>query len=257
MSDTLPEPVAPLPSPTPPPRGATWTLRDMLWAALAAVGLVLVGAVGLAVLIALTSLRRAGATPQALSGPIAFGVLALEAVLLIPAWLWGPGKHGGGWARLGLRRTSLLLGLFLAIAGLVLIVAINAVWDVARQALGWPGQPDSLNLFGPGLQGLLLALLAGAIVAPLAEEVFFRGFLYAGLRSRLGLAWGLILSGAIFAVVHVIPGVIPPIFFMGVLFALLYEVTGSIWPCIALHSAVNALAFIGAYVLARYPGLGK
>ena len=135
------------------------------------------------------------------------------------------------------------------------ILIVNVIWEQARQVLGLPEQPDYLPLFGQGISGLLVALALGAVVAPLAEEVFFRGYLYAGLRARYGKLAGALGSSVLFAIVHLSPGVLVPILVMGIIFALLYERTGSIWPCIALHSAVNGAAFMGAYIVSEYPDL--
>ncbi len=99
------------------------------------------------------------------------------------------------------------------------------------------------------MTGLAWALLLGAVVAPVAEEVFFRGFLYAGLRGRWGLGWGLAVSALIFGLAHLMPGVLVPIALLGVVLAWLYEVTGSLWPSILLHMAINGLALVAAYVV--------
>ncbi|MHB0856919.1 MAG: CPBP family intramembrane glutamic endopeptidase [Anaerolineae bacterium] len=229
-----------------------WSIKDMVLASLAALALVFLGGVLLvaaAFVWSLTGMPSLSPTLQLLA------VFALEAVLVIPVWLWGPRKYGGGWAALGLRPFALVRGGALVLGALALTLAVNAAWEPIRQQLGWSGQPSFLPLFGPGVGGLLLALLLGAVVAPFAEEVFFRGFLYAGLRQRLGLGWALVISSSLFAVVHVTLGVLPPIFVMGVVFALLYEWTGSVWPCIGLHAAINALAFISAYLVEHFPGL--
>jgi membrane protease YdiL (CAAX protease family) len=101
-----------------------------------------------------------------------------------------------------------------------------------------------------------MALLVGGVAAPVAEEVFFRGFLYKGLRHRWGVGWALVLSGLVFALVHIVPGVLPPIFVMGVVFAYVFERSGSIWPCIILHGAINSLAFGLAYLQEAFPNLG-
>ena len=227
-----------------------WGLRDMLLAVLAAIGLIALGTLALAILVVVMKV-----SPGSLPARSLFLIFALEALLVVPVWLWGPRRYGGGWASLGLRRFSVLKGLGLCIVALPVILVMNGLWELARRALGWAGQPDYLPLFGPGLAGLGTALLLGGVVAPVAEEVFFRGFLYAGLRGRLGLAWGLIASAAIFSLAHILPGVLLPIFAMGLLFCLLYEFTGSIWPCIALHSAINSLAFVVAYLAEHYPSL--
>jgi membrane protease YdiL (CAAX protease family) len=103
-------------------------------------------------------------------------------------------------------------------------------------------------MFGGGIGGLLVALLLGGVVAPVAEEVFFRGFIYAGLRARWGVGWALAVTSAVFALVHLTPGVFPPLFLMGLLLAYLYERSDSLWPSILLHAAINSIAFIGMYV---------
>jgi membrane protease YdiL (CAAX protease family) len=233
-----------------PPAGAPWGLRDMVVAGLATIGLVIVGVVvALVVAVAWSGLGLPGLSP----GVQVFLIFGLEALLIVPAWIWGPGKHGGGWDRLGLRPFAPLRGLAWVIGGLVAILAINVVWEGIRQRLGWPGQPDFLPIFGEGVGGLALALFLGGVVAPIAEEVFFRGYLYAGARSRWGVVWGAIASSVVFALVHVTPGVLPPIMVMALIFVILYERTRSIWPCIILHGAVNSLAFIGAFLAERFP----
>lgn len=236
---------------TAPPRRVGWGLRDMFWAGLTALGLVVCGAIAMFVVLGLW-LGLARSLPQNFQVALLF---ALEAVIIVPAWLWGPGQYGGGWPSLGLRRFSMIKATLLGTGSLILILAINVLWDVVRERLHLAGQPNVLPLFGQGLRGLGLALLLGAVIAPIAEEIFFRGYLYAGLRDRFGVGWGMILSAALFSIVHLIPGVLIPIFLMGILFAALYEMTDSIWPCIALHGAINALAFLALYLVERYPQL--
>lgn len=233
-----------------PPAGAPWGLRDMIVAGLATIGLVILGVV---ISVALSFAWSAFGLPELSQGAQVFLIFGLEALLVVPAWIWGPGKHGGGWARLGLRPFPALQGIAWVIGGLIAILGINVVWEGIRQQLGWPGQPDFLPIFGEGIGGLVLALFLGGVVAPIAEEVFFRGYLYAGARRVWGVVWGAVASSIIFAVVHVVPGVLPPIFVMALVFVVIYERTRSIWPCIILHGAVNSLAFIGAFLAERLP----
>lgn len=83
------------------------------------------------------------------------------------------------------------------------------------------------------------------VVAPLTEELFFRGFLFGGLRRR-GLAVAAIVSGLAFGLAHVggSPiGFIVPLAALGIILALLYERTGSLYPPIALHALNNSIAF--------------
>lgn len=87
-----------------------------------------------------------------------------------------------------------------------------------------------------------LAFTGIAIVGPFAEEIFYRGFIFGGLVSRLG-PWGAAyVSAGLFAVSHIDLGLIIPAFIAGLLFAWIYNRTGSIWPVILAHSIQNALA---------------
>lgn len=221
----------------------SWTFRDMLLGGVAAVAAM---AVAIILLVVVLLLLSPGDVEGAVT-PLTIAVFAAEAVLVVPAWWWGPRKYGGGWPRLGFRSFDWGRGLLWVIAGLVLTLAVNLAWEPIREMLGWAAQAEVLPLFGGGLWGLAWALLVGAIVAPVAEEVFFRGFLFAGLRDRLGLGWGIAISALIFGVVHLTPGVLVPIALMGAILAGLYELTGSLWPSILLHMSINALAMIGAY----------
>ena len=82
------------------------------------------------------------------------------------------------------------------------------------------------------------------VVAPICEEIFFRGFLYRILRGRMGLWPALVINGALFGSVHLGSGgplavaLIAP---LGFLLCLVYERSGSIYPCIALHALNNAI----------------
>jgi hypothetical protein len=228
-----------------------WTLRDMVYASIAAVCLVIVGLIVVMGLLGLLNVGIAGVS----SGIQVLLVFSLEGLLLPPVWWWGVKKHDSDWESLGLRRFPWLLSVTLFFLGLGLILVINFSWDLLRRQLGWPGQPDFLPLFGGGVQGLVLALFLGSVVAPIAEEVFFRGFLYAGLSNRWGKAWGIVASSLIFALVHFSPTVLPPIFLMGMVLALVYAYSDSLWPAIFLHGVINGMAFVGSYLSSNYPQL--
>jgi uncharacterized protein len=95
-----------------------------------------------------------------------------------------------------------------------------------------------------------VALVAVAVlvcvIAPIAEETFFRGYFFNALRSWRGLWPAAIITGLVFGAIHV--GSAPPPFLVplavfGFILCLLYWRTGSLYPCIALHALNNALAF--------------
>ena len=83
-------------------------------------------------------------------------------------------------------------------------------------------------------------LLVG-ILSPITEELVFRGVLFAWLRRHIGF-WGAgLFSALVFAGAHGIPDIILPTAILGLLFAWIYERTGSLWPAMVAHVAHNLL----------------
>ena len=95
---------------------------------------------------------------------------------------------------------------------------------------------------------VVLTFQALALMIPITEEVFFRGFIFGGLLRRVGPRWAIVVSALVFSAFHLSLGVLIPIFITGVLFAWLYWRTGSLWAAIAAHAGQNALA-VGVGIL--------
>jgi membrane protease YdiL (CAAX protease family) len=88
---------------------------------------------------------------------------------------------------------------------------------------------------------LLFLTFFVAALGPVMEEIFFRGFAYAGLRKRFGVWPGAILSSAVFAALHMNLAAFFPIFFLGMFLAVLYEASGSLVPSITAHMLHNTV----------------
>jgi membrane protease YdiL (CAAX protease family) len=85
-----------------------------------------------------------------------------------------------------------------------------------------------------------------AVVAPVAEEFFFRGFFFTALRNWRGLWPAAIGTGVVFGAIHgssADPAFLLPLAFFGFSLCLLYAKTGSLYPGIAVHCANNSVAF--------------
>lgn len=94
---------------------------------------------------------------------------------------------------------------------------------------------------GGGIALWLVAALA-VVLAPIIEEIFFRGVLYCGLRSRMGMWGAAVFSGLLFASIHpTLPTGFLPIMALGIVLAVLREKTGSLYPCMVSHALNNGI----------------
>lgn len=157
-------------------------------------------------------------------------------------------------------RRLVLLGLGVGLASVVVnallgafVVLITGTQDAPEQAL-----------FGDALAGgsrMLLAVVAAGILAPLVEEVLFRGLLYRALRRRQSVALAAVLSSLAFAVIHTEIVVSQPLALinltlLAVLWAVLYERTGSLVVPIVAHSVFNLMSIGQVLLLSRFGLLG-
>lgn len=93
------------------------------------------------------------------------------------------------------------------------------------------------------------AMLALVFIAPIAEELVMRGWLYGKLRNKLNFVPAMLLTSLLFAVLHGQWNVGVTVFFLSVVSCALREITGSLWSSILLHILNNGIAFYLLYVL--------
>jgi hypothetical protein len=84
-------------------------------------------------------------------------------------------------------------------------------------------------------------LLSILVLAPVSEEVFFRGFAYTILKHKLGGLFGNIISSVLFAGVHLEPSRAVQVLIVGIALAALFELAKSLVVPIAAHAAMNVL----------------
>lgn len=165
------------------------------------------------------------------------------ALVGVVAWL------GAGPAAIGLEKHTLLQGLkkgllWSAGFGAAALVVLGLIWTAGvdvRSLLytGLPAAPTDLVLF----------FLVGGVAAPAAEEVFFRGILY-GFFRRWGVAAALALSTGLFLLAHPLRGSFPATQLVGgILFAVAYEVEGSLMVPIVIHILGNMGIFTVSMVI--------
>jgi membrane protease YdiL (CAAX protease family) len=103
---------------------------------------------------------------------------------------------------------------------------------------------------GPLALSFLVTLLGAGLLAPLAEELYFRGLLHRWLRSRFSFWPRVLFSSALFALGHVdSPGVAASNFFLGLVCVLAVERGRSLWLPIIIHALNNSLAVMLLYLV--------
>ncbi|MBU1912701.1 MAG: CPBP family intramembrane metalloprotease [Candidatus Omnitrophica bacterium] len=88
---------------------------------------------------------------------------------------------------------------------------------------------------------ILFLTIFVSILGPIIEEIFFRGFLYSAVRKRFGVLSGVLLSAALFSMLHTNIAGFAPIMILGILMAFLYETTGSLIAPMAVHILHNSI----------------
>ena len=101
---------------------------------------------------------------------------------------------------------------------------------------------------------LWLSALFAAIFGPIAEEIFFRGFMYSAIKKTLGIFWAMLITSAIFSLLHAHLVGFLPIMALGLLLAYLYERTGSLVSSMTVH-IIHNVGMVILVFLARSIGV--
>jgi membrane protease YdiL (CAAX protease family) len=103
-------------------------------------------------------------------------------------------------------------------------------------------QDTGFSPFGTRLDSML-AFLTLVVIAPVAEEVLFRGYLYGKVKRYIPAIWGAVLTSLLFAFVHFQWNVALDVFVLGMFLCGLRSLTGSIWAGVLLHIIKNGIAY--------------
>lgn len=185
-------------------------------------------------------LQRESLTSANMMGLLAmfFGA-ALLAVILAVAPL---GRLA--WQALGFRPAGwrpLILGPLAALALSMAVSQLGIEPQGMKQALEFGSDPTRLGV----------SLLVIALLAPVVEELVFRGLLYGWLENRWGRGVAFVASSLAFAGAHWEPAHVILVVPLGLLFGWLRLRTGSLWPSLVAHVVNNGLAVAAAGLLAR------
>jgi uncharacterized protein len=148
----------------------------------------------------------------------------------------------------GLRRPMITIGrtVLLVIAAYVAFLLIAKLWTSVLDIHESDDKlPKALGAQGSHVALVFVAVLT-CVVAPICEEFLFRGYMFRALRNWHGPWPAALIVGVIFGAFHIQGspvGFLVPLAIFGVMLCLVYELSGSLYPCIALHAVNNSVAF--------------
>src|SRR5215218_1469314 len=173
------------------------------------------------------------------------GTFFQDGALILSAWLLARLTAGSPtpW-QFGLRRVAPVRALGWLLAAWVVFIVLSGIWAAALGIEESDDLPQELGADDSSTALFFVAVLV-CVAAPIAEELFFRGFCFTALRRWIGWIPGAIATGVIFGLIHAGSAdavFLVPLGVFGALLCVLYKLTGSLVPCMVLHALNNALA---------------
>jgi membrane protease YdiL (CAAX protease family) len=207
---------------------------------------------GIGALVAAVATDKSGRDPAAIildlsafALPMIWGLVIVEIILLLLLWLYlrkGDRKSAiqlDKWSDLPFAKT-VLIAVALIGAGLAFNWAYSeyVVPDIKVQE-------ELRKLFAAipsTMPNQILLFVAVAIIAPLLEELLFRGLLQKSLSHKMPVWAAIAISALVFGAMHMDFYAMPPLVMMGAIFGVIYHLTGSLRVTILLHVVNNAAA---------------
>ena len=219
-----------------------WKLRDSFYGTMLVIGGLFLLAISMDLIDNLTNINS-HLKPLIRS----LSLFMLPILMLLSVWIFGIKKYGVSWIYLGFAAVKSRYHIFLlpSIALLLSLAfggfykAISAILDIP--SLMPPEMPA--GIVGNGYYRIINVGFIG-VLGPLAEEIFFRGFVLTSLERPLGKTRAIAVESAIFSISHMSTGLMIPIFVSGLILSWLYLKTRSIWPSSIAHAGQNLIAIL-------------
>ncbi|WP_269604922.1 CPBP family intramembrane glutamic endopeptidase [Prochlorococcus marinus] len=158
----------------------------------------------------------------------------------------------GGWLQWKIK--PIKEGLFKSISGWLMVMPlVLLVGWLMNEIIGDQGGSNpllELVLGSDEFIPLLFLLITTVVLAPVFEELVFRGILLPVLVSKVGKISGVLFSALIFALAHLSIGELPPLFVLGIGLGLMRLSSGRLFPCALMHSLWNGVTFISLLLVA-------
>lgn len=159
---------------------------------------------------------------------------------------------------LGFCEMSFWKAVRMALAGyfyylIVMMSVANILWSLNLEVPGFGEQSSYVDFFGDEKFTAMFVVLIITFLAPIIEEIFFRGFVFQTILGRWPRWIAFTVSAAIFAVFHLELQIFIPLFILGLILNFLFFKSKSLYPGIAFHIINNVIALGLEYYLYLHP----
>jgi membrane protease YdiL (CAAX protease family) len=183
---------------------------------------------------------------------IAGGVIYALSLLIVIGAPWLIKKSRTSREEVGLQRLPNWMDIVWVPAGVIsylILTAIVTAFAMSFLTFVNYDQPQDTGFQNLSSQAeYIMAFLMLVIIAPVAEEVLFRGYLFGKLQKYAPLWISILITSVLFAIVHFAWNVGLDVFALSIVLCLLRVVSGSLWPSIMLHMLKNGTAFYFLFI---------
>ena len=209
---------------------APWSIKDLLIASLFSLVLAL-------------GVSRVGAN-------ISTSALLLMqwGIVLAPIVLLSSRKFTLKWEHFGFAKIKVLKCLGQAAKAylkyfLLIFIFAAVMISTGIELPGFGMQESLIPLFGDSKTEIIIAGVVIIIIAPVVEEIYFRGIIFRTLQNKMPYAYASTVSALLFSALHTPWTSFFPIFILGLIMNSLVHRNQSLWPSIIFHASNNAIAF--------------
>ena len=169
--------------------------------------------------------------------------LTMAIILMLGVYFIALRPQKLSWSEVGIKRFAAKDWKLIIIYSIIIMVgAIIIVFLTSFMGNSWENDKTDAMQQNVTFVTVFIALISAAIISPIYEEIFYRGFLYRWLRTRIGFIGAILLSSTIFTIVHIPTyNAMPVNFFSAIIYALAYERTNSVWPAVIIHGLTNGI----------------
>ena len=135
--------------------------------------------------------------------------------------------------------------IFLLIVGFINQYLLTNIFDIEIK------QQDILEKFKEleKTYEITIFFIASVIIAPLYEELLFRGIIFPKLIQKTNFLIALFLSSFVFALLHFHLSALLPLFSLSIILSFTYLHSSSLWPCISLHALFNLISIVAVKII--------